>query len=290
MSLIPPIFLNCVVAIGNKNSPTDISWVASGFFYGSKMEEPPEGWDESGPRVWLWLVTNRHVIKGLTNPVLRIDSHSGNALQLDISVTDGTGNQLWISHPDEDVDVSITPISSDFLTQIGANFEFFQHELTTATLAELKVLGVSEGQGGFLLGFPMGMVSGPTNAVIVRKSCIAKIRDTYEGNSKSILIDGIVFPGNSGGPAIIHPELVAISGTKTLNRALLIGIVAGYVSYTDVAVSPQTGRPRISFEENSGLTHVFPVDFIDQTAAYAHTLRIRSKEQANVPASVSSPE
>src|SRR5207245_9381948 len=76
------------------------------------------------------------------------------------------------------------------------------------------------------------------------------------------LIDTAIFPGNSGGPMITKPEMVAIQGTKPLTRAWLIGLVASYVPYIDVAVSQQTKRPRITFEENSGLAAVFPIDFV----------------------------
>ena len=41
-------------------------------------------------------------------------------------------------------------------------------------------------------------------------------------------------------------------------------MVLAYRSYVDVAVSPQTERPRVVFEENSGLADVLPVDYIDE--------------------------
>lgn len=58
---------------------------------------------------------------------------------------------------------------------------------------------------------------------------------------------------------------MAIKGTKSQNAAYLIGIVKGYVPYQDVAYSLQTMRPRITFEENSGLAAVHPVDYIQET-------------------------
>lgn len=76
---------------------------------------------------------------------------------------------------------------------------------------------------------------------------------------------GIDFPGNSGGPVIIKPEFTHIEGTKSQNESRLIGLVKSYIPYTDVAISPQTGRPRVVFEENTGLTNVEPVDYIIDT-------------------------
>lgn len=46
-------------------------------------------------------------------------------------------------------------------------------------------------------------------------------------------------------------------------------MVKGYMPYTDPALSRQTGKVRVSFEENSGLATVIPVEAI-QTAIAAH--------------------
>lgn len=86
-----------------------------------------------------------------------------------------------------------------------------------------------------------------------------------EGHSSDYIIDAFVFPGNSGGPVIIKPELMAIQGTLPMTETRLIGLVKSYIPYRDVAISPQTGRTRVIFEENTGLTNVEPVDYIIQT-------------------------
>ena len=77
-------------------------------------------------------------------------------------------------------------------------------------------------------------------------------------------------PGTSGGPVINKPEIISITGTKSANQSNLIGIVKSYIPYQDIAVSKQTGRPRVIFEENSGLATVHPVDYIDEIID-AHT-------------------
>jgi hypothetical protein len=86
-----------------------------------------------------------------------------------------------------------------------------------------------------------------------------------EDASTSFMIDSFVFPGNSGGPVILRPDLFAIQGTKSHTSAALIGVVTDYRPYTDVAISPQTNRARILFEENSGLADVLPIDFVEET-------------------------
>jgi hypothetical protein len=59
-------------------------------------------------------------------------------------------------------------------------------------------------------------------------------------------------------------------------------MVVDYLSYTDVAVSQQTQRPRITFEENSGLASVLPTDYI--AAAIAADQKKHPPTQPPAPA------
>jgi hypothetical protein len=130
---------------------------------------------------------------------------------------------------------------------------------------------VTEGDRVFVLGFPMGMVSPERQYVICRGGVIARIRDFLDGRASDFLVDSTVFPGNSGGPVIICPSALAITGTSQIKKADLVGIVKSYVPYNEVAVSPQTGKPRMMFEENSGLTAVESAD------AIAHTVKLAAR-------------
>ena len=82
---------------------------------------------------------------------------------------------------------------------------------------------------------------------------------TYELNSS---------PGNSGGPVFAKPVFVSY-GDKPRIDSKLIGMVSGYLPYRDTAYSRQTGRPKIVFEENSGLAEVVPIDAIQKTISLA---------------------
>ena len=46
-------------------------------------------------------------------------------------------------------------------------------------------------------------------------------------------------------------------------------MVSSYLPYREVAVSQQTGRPRMIFEENSGLGVVVPFNVIEETIEFA---------------------
>ena len=108
----------------------------------------------------------------------------------------------------------------------------------------------------------MGIVSPQSNHVISRSGSIARIRDLLANRQSSFLIDANIFPGNSGGPVVTRPEISSIQGTTSINRAALVGVVKSYIPYNDVAISQQTGNPRVMFEENSGLALVETVDSV----------------------------
>jgi hypothetical protein len=85
--------------------------------------------------------------------------------------------------------------------------------------------------------------------------------------SPTFMLDSFVFPGNSGGPVILRPEIVGIQGAPVNGNAYLIGIVADYKPYIDRAISEQTRHPRIVFEENSVLADAVPIDRVDEAIA-----------------------
>jgi hypothetical protein len=138
-------------------------------------------------------------------------------------------------------------------------------------VAQMKSGGASPGDGIFLLGFPGSTTVGIRSDVTVRGGCLARVEDIFNGHSKSFLIDSNNFPGNSGGPVITTVNLTSIENTPNVPRSNLIGVVASFVAYQDVAVSAQTGRTRVIFEENTGLAQVYPVDAIQE----AVTLNLR---------------
>ena len=111
----------------------------------------------------------------------------------------------------------------------------------------------------------MGKVGNDRRYTLLRSGAIARIRDLLEGKSTDFIVDAFVFPGNSGGPNILAPHAIQIKNTKSNPKAALIGIVKSYLPYRDIAVSPQTGKARVIFEENTGLTLVEPVDHIIET-------------------------
>jgi len=179
------------------------------------------------------------------------------------------GKSLWIGHPNDKTDVAAIFLNADFLTQEGRKFAVFQSDQHVCLKETMKTGVLNEGDRVFVLGFPMGLVASERQYVICRSGIIARIRDYLEDKATDFLVDAPVFPGNSGGPVVSCPAALSIVGTKPPEKADLIGIAKSYVPYIDVAISSQTRRPRVTFEENSGLTAVEPVEAILETVVLA---------------------
>ncbi|MCI0478125.1 MAG: serine protease [Anaerolineales bacterium] len=272
MALIPPFFTDCVVAIGTDDAEGERRWIASGFLYGVPTNTRAREYQ-------VYLVTNRHVLAGLDKAYLRCNPQADKrAREFDLSLFD-QNQPLWFTHPDDEVDVAVMPINFDLLQESGMQVAYFQGDQHSAPIDTLNDLGVTEGDFAYVLGFPMGLVGQHRNTVIVRSGTLARVRDLLARSSKIFLVDAFVFPGNSGGPVVLKPEAVAIEGTKPQVVPYLIGIVQAYMPYQDIALSAQTGRPRVIFEENTGLAAVHPVDFIIETIAARFSPRLERRIQ-----------
>ena len=173
--------------------------------------------------------------------------------------------QLLVEYSNDDIDIAVMPVNTDLLEANSINFSFFQSDHSVANISKLIELGVMEGDFVYTLGFPMSLVGGKRNFVIARNGCIARISDTLDKQNNEYLIDSLIFPGNSGGPVILKPELAHIVGTKSQNASYLIGVVFEVLAYREEAISKQTKRTRIIFEDNSGLASVHPIDFVQET-------------------------
>jgi S1-C subfamily serine protease len=309
--LIPPFFLDCVVAIGYRplaavrrpDGKFEVQRgtfvpVASGFLYGYFVNKV----NENKNNYLLYLVTNQHVLEDMerlekqqieeiskTADLAReapFQNLAGIFLRFNPKAVGSARDDFWLPlhspdprlswTQDKDLDLAVISIGWD-LDKAGIQYSFFQSDLSVADRSKAGELGITEGDGVYVLGFPMGLVGGDRNFVIARQGAIARIRDCLAGTTNRFLIDALVFPGNSGGPVILKPEAGAIEGTKRQNRAYVIGVVRAYIPYSDVAVSQQTGHARIAFEENSGLAEVIPMDLVQKLIKQHQELLLKRK-------------
>jgi S1-C subfamily serine protease len=281
MALIARQFIDAVVAIGTRGSDGGPQWMATGFIFFIPMEPQP-----SPQKVHrCYLVTNRHVLQDQRAIVLRFNpSTPANPVDFDVELNDQLG-PVWAPHPDPDVDVASMGFNVNVLEQQGLNFGYVTSE-NAFTLEQMKEAGVFEGDSVYIIGFPMGLNTPAMQYAIVRFGCIARVRDAYDAKRGPFLVDASVFPGNSGGPVFLRPEGAALLGTKAIAASMLVGLVHAYVPYIDAAISQQTGRPRVIFEENSGLARVESVDRILEACAAAQVAwDLRTTQQSPSPQS-----
>lgn len=261
MAILPPFFLDAVVAIGVGDDPAKRNWIGTGFLYGAFDKNS----DKKKKGYFVFLVTNKHVLDGHTKVWIKFNAVSGSGSQdFDAKLRARNGRELWIRHPDDAVDLGAIYINAKFLRSKNMRFAYFKDDNHTYTIAQLKSEGVTEGDGVYVLGYPMGLVDSRWQSAICRLGCIARIQDVIATGTGNFLVDASVFPGNSGGPVVLQVESTAIEGTKSVSKANLIGVVQSYLPYQDVCVSTQTQMPRITFDENSGLAPVIPVDRINE--------------------------
>jgi len=130
--------------------------------------------------------------------------------------------------------------------------------------AFLPAQAQSVGAPVLVLGFPVGLRSMTHRFPIARTGIIARRQE------QDLIVEAFVFPGNSGSPVIYVPSL-RIAGTNGLTitsplvpEERLVGVVTSYIPYQEAAVSSQTGRARVVFEENSGLAYVVPASVLSE--------------------------
>lgn len=284
MALIPPIYIDCVVAIGTIVDTQTKKWVGTGFLFGKLFEKTPDDTNTYN----VYLVTNKHVLKNLDLIMVRFNPQTNQAAKdYQLGLKDKDGNLIWTGHPDSEIDVAVIGVNINHVRGEGMKCSFFQSDKHISTIDELTKDEATEGDFTFVLGFPMGIVAKDRQHVFVRGGVIARIKDLFEKRAKDFVVDATVFPGNSGGPVISKPEITSIQGTKSSNKSRLIGIVKSYIPYIDVAISQQTNRARVTFEENSGLTKVEPVDHILQTI---EELERKAKERKDKEQNTNTPQ
>jgi len=262
MALIPPFFFNCVVALGKRESDGEVNWIGTGTLVGRFFKKTSLNVNH----YHIFIVTNRHVMENNSSLVVRFNPlNSHPAKDYDIPVIDESGEPVWKSHSNTEIDLAAICLDADFLRDEGVSYDYFHSDLHLMPLSQMAKQGMSEGDFIYVLGFPMGIMAPDRQYVISRTGIIARLRDALERTNNDFMIDSMIFPGNSGGPVINKPEIISIEGTNSVPSPYLIGIVASYLTYTDTAVSKQTGQSRVVFEENSGLAVVIPADYVLET-------------------------
>lgn len=276
MAIIPEFFMKSVVAIGVMQTNQQMHWIGTGFLVGRKE-------DEDITQSTVYLITNKHVVKGKNMIYVRFNSESvGLVKDYPINLIEN-GLSVYTEHPCEDTDIIAMQINPNTLVKDHSEWSIFDLNDHSLTLQEMKNTGVEEGTLVYALGFPMGLVDAGLKTPIVRLGCISKIKNAFYNQSPPacFYVDAQTFPGNSGGPIVSRPELVSISGTPKNDKANLIGVLSAYIPYRDVLTSNQTNNAVMIREENSGITIVHPVDRVKEVVELEYKRVVNLKKLNN---------
>ena len=177
----------------------------------------------------------------------------------------------WFRSEEYDVAVKFIAFFKDITELKTIPYEFF-----------LPKDRVRPGANILVAGFPLGLRSEEHASPIVRRGIVALVEKSR------MLVDAFTFPGNSGSPVFYVPA-VKVSGAilKSLfiNREKLVGLVSSQISYIEMAISAKTGRPRVTFEDNAGLTQIISCDAItsllDRDDVKARVCELRPNYEGN---------
>ena len=230
-------WLKTVVSIEMINEKKEMKPIGTGFLVQSNNNH-------------LLLVTAKHIVIDENNEnnninkslLYRYNLHSGKSIIISDEDLMKSGAGSWFLSESADIAIRFMYLlpESDFLKITQDLF--------------LKDENVQAGTPALILGFPRGLRSEKYATPILRNAMVAlKNPDHY-------ILDGFIFPGNSGGPVVYMPphQIGAIKLNNYEDKQMLLGIISSYISYIDTAISVQTKRPRVTFEENSGLCRVIP--------------------------------
>jgi hypothetical protein len=234
-----------IVFFGNINDKGKPQFIATGFLV--QMEKV------------FCLVTAKHVVVETKTGKpkeedIRIffNSQDGGITSRSIQELRKKYNLNWIFHPtDEAVDVAIIPFGLDLQKD---DIKLIPAELFLPFDRLFETLDV------IFLSYQPGIEPQRRISPIVRGGIISTLNA-----DRTFYIDAFAFPGNSGSPVFAKQSLIRTGGNKIIFGGTpfkFAGIIGESITYQEIAVSTQTGRPRVVFEENTGLSKVWSIDYI----------------------------
>lgn len=168
----------------------------------------------------------------------------------------------WVFHENKEVDIAMMPFrlnpEKDDVRVIPDNLF-----LTPDHVFELD--------DAFFLSYQPGIEQQKEIMPVIRSGTIGMV--SPDG---IFYLDAFAFPGNSGSPVFLKPSPIryrqdgkgiSVYGKGDPLGGKFIGMIGDYLPYRDVAVSAQTGQPRIVFEENTGLSRVWSVIYLQEIMA-----------------------
>lgn len=186
------------------------------------------------------IVTNKHVVAGAQKGqfLMTLSDVSGNPLQqTHHAFLFDNFEQMWIPHPDKDIDLCAMPIAPIIEAAKKESKQLFYISLDKSLIpskAEYDDMVLMEEIT--MVGYPNGIWDQVNNMPIFRRG-ITATHPNLDWNGKSeFLIDAACFPGSSGSPVFLYNQVgyATKSGGMTIGpgRLKLLGILYAGPQYT----------------------------------------------------------
>lgn len=198
-----------------------------------------------------YVVTAKHVAAAIQEggiskgqAVVAFNNRVGMPMLLSLADIERQFDVRWVLDPTADIAAHPFAIRQDYDVRVVPASSFLPDE------------ALSELQDVFFVAYHPEVTYGAKVKPIFRRGMVSLIAD------RVVYLDAFVFPGNSGSPVYTKPSPVSFhDGGVVVGEATgcqLAGMIVAYVPYRDTAYSHQTQRPRVIFEENSGLAEMVP--------------------------------
>jgi hypothetical protein len=195
-----------------------------------------------------FIITCRHVVNNIPNAWITFRVKGQKAT---ISRSVGSENFHFVFPHDSTIDLAITAVPSFQGIDLDIDAIPLDYFMPSDSLIE--------GYDVFFLGFPLQIGAGSYSPV-----CRSGIVSYIDDSRQNFLIEGLAYPGNSGGPIFLKQSIFNFKSNTigAITEPSFIGIVSRYVTYIEPCVSRHTLRTRIIFEENTGLIQTVPSQYI----------------------------
>jgi hypothetical protein len=252
-----------VVFLGNIDQEGTVTFKATGFLIGVQNV--------------FHIVTARHVVVDRETGALDdrglyvfFNSKAGKVNYSAIARIKQTYEVNWIFHEKAEVDIAVIPFALDPKSD---DVRVIPDSLFEPSSSIFELCDV------FFPCYQPGTLTEPLISPVMRAGMISRVNE-----DRTFYIDGSAFPGNSGSPVFVKPsaarlDIMVLGGDPLGGK--FIGMIGEYIPYQEIAISTQTLHPRVIFEENTGLSKVWSVEFIEEifeSDAFKEQLnRIREK-------------
>lgn len=245
------ILFSTVLIVADTDN-TETKSIGTGFLVGNKISEDSEQ---------IFLITNKHVIAKADENAKVVGKFGkayfsftksennlpklGDILRIDVSnLTD-----LFLQHPNEDVDLAICNIS-EIYNQIKStlNQDIFIRTIPVNIIPD-KSIEFDAIEEVLFVGYPNGIYDQKNNLPIIRRGITASSCEVDFNGLKRFIVDAHVYPGSSGSPVFIKEQNFK-NGNLTLGeRYYLVGVISKVFHRNEKGALIQEVAPTSSSED-----------------------------------------